>query len=284
MHPRGNSEPFSLGHDRGALAALAHDHQRPRRRQRGEGADQPRQVLDRAQPGQRAQPQSSRRLVQPGQPGLGRTGGRRRRITAQRNPVGNAPQLTRPGAPGLRSDCFEHARRHHQRRRSRQGQSPKAVADRFERLRLILIEAVFVVHQRWQAQHPAKQPMRANCVHRSPIVRQHQIEPAHRACNPPPAARAGFSCQRRKIAGVTDPDGRIDRAGCAQFAVNPRDHDMVHFRPERIHQLGRAQFFAAGRKGRMEVQQPQPGHGGHTIRANSRSSAAAASGSFSIGA
>ena len=157
------------------LGSFAENHQLPILGQTGESAHQPRQVLDRAQPGERAEPELALVLDQVGQyigPGPGRIGSN---VDAVSDPVDPAARLM----PDFARDAFEPARGHHQRLRPVECDPAIKVAPPLEAPRFILVEPVFVMDERRQAHRLGIERMRQNRVHRAPIISQHEVELLH---------------------------------------------------------------------------------------------------------
>ena len=248
-----------LGGDPLALRPLADDHQ-PRLpvRHGGEGADQPRQVLDRAQPGDGAdhdlvagcalEARGSRRAR------AARESGDRRRRWGCGPPGRRLP----PGAcaRSVSSRC----RRHDQPVGAPAGRAGgRGCAAGFSSRRLVLVEAVLMVDERRSRRRTAAGPSprrtRPNC--RSARDRS-------RACSAPAATAGAASARRSATARRRESRPRPPRsiASRAPSSVRHRaQHDMLGRVAERVHQPHRARLLAAEREGRMAVEDADRAHG-----------------------
>ena len=160
-----------------------------------------------------------------------------------------------------------------------QHQSPEPDPRRLLSPGFILVETILVMDQRGSSE----QPPRADCIHRPPIIGQHEIEIPHVAGELPIPTDRRLAYDRRVIVRTIHFDRRIDRIPRTQGARDRADDAVPGMWSEGVHEPYRPRLLAAQIEGRMDMKDADR-QAQASIRASSRSTAAIASGSDKVGA
>ena len=213
-----------------------------------EGADQPRQILDRAQAGHGADHDLAGLAIE----ALYSSAWAARRSARPGRRWECAPRL-RPQA--LRATFSSRAEGTTSSYAAAQPEPAVAVALRVQPLRLVLVEPVLMMDERRRR----RTAPRHHRVERAPIIGQHQIEAAHIAGQSPQAQRA-----RRPVSDGASLGKRASIAWRSPRArrVCPAWRSAWHARrvAERVHQPHRPRLLAAQREGRMAMEDAHRRH------------------------
>lgn len=189
-----------------AFLALAHDDELQSILAPRDRAHQPSDILDRAQPRQRADDQLAGRSHQP-RNGVGRG---RHGIAFDINAVADQVQARRWLTPHPARYPLQHDRWHHQPMGARQPEPAIQVAPGLQPVDLVDVEPILMVDQRRQAHGSREQAMRHHRVHGAPVIAEDQVIFRHERRDGA-QARQAHRPDHRHIVGKVDRDMGVNR-------------------------------------------------------------------------